>query len=187
MVMRLSTTGVSSQASNQGSVEEEVDAQVLELYKKVSIAEQRVGDLRQQVPAEIAASIQSELVSIRPPTASDLEQVIEATQDLQQQPMAKDVAMTSSEDSRTDDDEARLPDQESWKQLNEVSHKVPALMAKLDQTLSRLTKIIDLTVQDQSRPSPRTVERVLMNRGDKDGEDDIGATITRRRLANGLA
>ena len=185
MVMRISTTGVSIEGSNQGSVEEEVESKVLELYKKVSVAEQRVSNLRQQVPAEIAASIQSDLVSIRPPTASELELVIEPTQDLQHHP---DIAMTSNDELRTEDDEARLPDQESWKQLNEVSHKVPALMAKLDQTLSRLTKIIDLTEQDQSRPSPRTVERVLMNRGlnDKAGEDDMGATFTRRRLANGL-
>ena len=68
--------------------------------------------------------------------------------------------------------------------------------ARLDQTLQRLTRIVDITEADQNRPSPRTVEKALLNRGgggetaaDVDcpgGEDDIGAATTRKRLAFGL-
>ena len=192
MVMRLSTSGVSQEGSNQqGSVEDEVDAQVLEIYKKITLTEERVNELRQQVPGEVATSIQSELVSFRPQTAPEME--IEPTQDLQQPAGTAarqgDAEMATNDESGAEEDEARIPDQDSWRQLNEVTQKVPALMAKLDQTLQRLTKIIDLTEQDQSRPSPRTVEKALMNRGlsENEVEDDIGATFTRRRLAHGLA
>ena len=67
-----------------------------------------------------------------------------------------------------------------------------SLRARLDQTLQRLTRIVDITEADQNRPSPRTVEKALMinhggSKADGSGEDgDIGAATTRKRLAYGL-
>ena len=63
--------------------------------------------------------------------------------------------------------------------------------ARLDQTLQRLTRIIDITEADQNRPSPRTVEKALLNRGGSGtatemDDEEIGAATTRKRLAFGL-
>ena len=63
--------------------------------------------------------------------------------------------------------------------------------ARLDQTLQRLTRIIDITEADQNRPSPRTVEKALLNRGagtlaTEMNDVEIGAATTRKRLAFGL-
>jgi hypothetical protein len=71
-----------------------------------------------------------------------------------------------------------------------LQHRIPLEhRARLDQTLQRLTRIIDITEADQNRPSPRTVEKVLLNRrdgttdGDRQDDVDIGAATTRKRLA----
>ena len=63
--------------------------------------------------------------------------------------------------------------------------------ARLDQTLQRLTRIIDITEADQNRPSPRTVEKALLNRSGGTlatamNDVEIGAATTRKRLAFGL-
>ena len=61
--------------------------------------------------------------------------------------------------------------------------------------MQRLGRIITAIEADQSRPSPRTVEKVLMMRGeDQLGDvtvdirlDTAGANATRKRLARDLA
>lgn len=68
--------------------------------------------------------------------------------------------------------------------------------ARMDHTVQRLSRILGALQSEEARPSPKTVERVLMNRlasdelddGREDdlGVEDAGKALTRRRLAQDL-
>lgn len=66
--------------------------------------------------------------------------------------------------------------------------------ARLDQAVQRLTRIVSVYESEQSRPSPRTVEKVLFNRdrSQEEGDDTqlaadtAEAAATRKRLAREL-
>ncbi|GAX75407.1 hypothetical protein CEUSTIGMA_g2851.t1 [Chlamydomonas eustigma] len=165
---------------NSGPEVQLVDSQVLSLSQQVYEAESRVGRLRQEVPLLLAESMKNELMGCRPPRVpEDNLPDISGKVDVQQHDL--DAA----------------PDCPAWKQLTEVNNKVPSLMARLDQTLQRLTRIVDITEADQCRPSPRTVEKVLMNRtshriaaldqDDVGNEEAIAAAATRKRLIQDFA
>ncbi|KAG1672524.1 hypothetical protein FOA52_002833 [Chlamydomonas sp. UWO 241] len=184
---------------SQSSVDTNEAEQVLELYQQVRATSERVRALRTDVPLELAAAMARELADARPdfpvasapaPGAATPGMFCRTSSSIPCSPIALQRAMSGS---LSGGQLVQHADNESWRQLDEMTVKVPSLMARLDQTLQRLSRIVSITESEASRPSPRTVEKVMMAHhfGDADtdaaSDDQMGADATRRALAQQLA
>ncbi|KAF5840947.1 hypothetical protein DUNSADRAFT_14971 [Dunaliella salina] len=165
----------------------EVNPHILDLHKQVLEKAARVKELRAEVPALISQSVQGEVESLRPLVAS-IEQLTAST------PCRED-ADDCNPEGQAHQGQPALDGEELQAMLAGTLDKLPALRARLEQTVQRLARITAAVDAEQGRTSPlKTVEKVLLNRPSDDTEnmgDQLncngdGSQATRRRLAKDL-
>jgi len=164
-----------------------VNTHILDLHKQVLEKAVRVKELRAEVPALISQSVQGEMESLRPLVAS-IEQFTALT------PPREDAGDNKSE-GHLHQVQPHPDGEELQALLAGTLDKLPALRARLEQTVQRLARITAAVDADQGRTSPlKTVEKVLLNRpsddtenmGDQLNSNGDGCQATRRRLAKDL-
>lgn len=149
---------------------------------QVNDAVHRVDEMRQTMPGLISAAITKEMEKLRPAVAA-------ASADASELAAGAEAGSSGAADGPAA--------AELQAMLSDVANRLPALRARVDQTVGRLGRIITAVESEQSRPSPKTVERVVMGRllvagpGQEDDvalgiSDDAGKALTRRRLAQDL-
>eukprot|EP00798_Chlamydomonas_sp_ICE-L_P013673 gene13673-19561_t len=165
--------------NNNSSSGVDTDTEVAELHKKVLAAQERVDSLRQQVPDELSTAVAKEMEALRP--------------------VLEKIPIHQTDEVKSPSDQAPSyagAVNELSVMLSAAMDRVPGLKARLDQTVQRLSRVIDTFESEKSRPSPKTVERVLMNRSPACGgmptPGDATASaartnMTRRQLAHDLA
>lgn len=157
--------------------DEQLDDEFLRLQKQLQALTQEVATLRETIPALILDATTDQLRSQRPP----------------------DTSVTSGDVPMSETTEEAMMAQENADVMSQAVagtiNKLPGVRARIQQAVQRLERTLSALQAEQERPSPKTVERVVMNKELRKEEEEgtpalgpsvSGGDLTRRRLASSL-